>query len=83
MSEEALQRIVRAAVADAIAPLQREVTALRSHMGERLVSQREAAERRAVTQRTIRNWEAEGKLRRVNADGQPRYLLSDVVAVKP
>lgn len=65
---------------DEIALLRRAVWDLQDRVGHRLLSQREAASRRGVSPRTIRQWEAEGRLTRVKTSGHPRYLIEDVDA---
>ena len=56
-----------------LAAVRRELATLRERLGDRLLTQKEAAARRGVSTRTIRQLEAEGRLVRVPGTGQPRY----------
>lgn len=67
-----------------LAPLRAEIEAMRrelfdlsSRLGDRLLTPNEAASRLGVSTRTLRSYEAEGKLTRANVEGRPRYALSD------
>ena len=56
-----------------LAAVRRELATLRERLGDRLLTQKEAAARRGVSTRTIRQLEAEARLVRVTGTGQPRY----------
>ena len=75
--EEDIRAIVRAAVTDAVAPLEREIRALRAdvaHKPARWISRREAAEARGVSIDTIDRMIASGHLRSQKSGRAVRVL---------
>ena len=83
MSPEQIADAVKTAVAplaERIEDLTRQIATLQASRGDVLVSQQQAADMRGVKTRTLRQWEAEGRLQRVNTEGHPRYRTADVLA---
>ncbi len=78
--DEALAALVRAAVREAVAPLEAELAKMRAEHSAEGVTEHEAARRLGVSVRTVQRRVMDGSLQAVKVGGARRVLLAGVLA---